>query len=212
MKSKFRTRISCSTNATGKRPRKRRQVFPGFRINSLRASRGFNALIVCTFALAMLVAPVPRALASAPSAGSIGPSGPTQIWTGTAAGGAAANESTCVEGVNCDTFTLNVTGTTSDWTDKLVRVRIEWTIPVNDYDLYVHKDSNAGPVVGQSGDGAPETIEETTISPSSTGTGVYTIHVVYFSVTPLVDQYRGTASVESKPTARNANYLKTGIA
>lgn len=160
----------------------------------------------------MLVAPLPRALASAPSAGTIGPSGPTQTWTGTAAGGASANESTCVEGVNCDTFTLNVTGTTADWTNKLVRIRIEWTIPANDYDLYVHKDSNAGPVVGQSGDGAPETLEETTIDPSSTGTGVYTVHVVYFSVTPLVDQYRGAASVENKPTGRNANYLKTGIA
>src|SRR5439155_18202260 len=70
----------------------------------------------------------------------------------------------------------------------------------------------AGPIVptGANG-GAPGTDDATTIDPASTGTGLYTVHVVYFSVTPLVDEYRGTASAENKPTGRNANYLKGGI-
>jgi hypothetical protein len=132
-------------------------------------------------------------------------------WSGTAAGGSSANESTCVEGVNCDTFTLNVSGTPSDWTGKVISIRINWTNPINDYDIYVHKDSNAGPVVGQDGDGAPDTEESTAIDPSSTGTGVYTVNVVYFSVTPQVDQYQGTAEVQAKQIGRSASYLKGGI-
>ncbi|MDQ3687578.1 MAG: glycoside hydrolase [Acidobacteriota bacterium] len=152
------------------------------------------------------------ARAAAPAAGTIGPSGPTLNWTGTAIGGASAGEDTCEEGVNCDTYTLNVSGTPADWTGKVISIKIAWTNPANDYDLYVHKDSNAGPIVGQSGDGAPDTEESTAISPSSTGTGVYTVHVVYFSVTPLVDQYQGTASVEATTVGRSASYVKGGIA
>lgn len=163
-----------------------------------------------TFAVGILFVPLPNSRASNPGAGTIGPAGPTQSWDGTAIGGASAGEDTCEEGVNCDTYTLNVLP--GDWTGKLIAIRISWTNPANDYDLYVHKDSNAGPVVGDSGDGAPDTDEETTIDPNATGTGVYTVHVVYFSVTPLIDQYHGTASVENQPTGRNANYLKTGIA
>src|SRR2546429_4439468 len=59
--------------------------------------------------------------------------------------------------------------------------------------------------------GAPVPNGGTTSNPAATGTGVYTVHVVYFSVTPLVDEYQGTAQVENKPQGRNANYLKTGI-
>ncbi|MBA3322955.1 MAG: hypothetical protein H0T45_16140, partial [Pyrinomonadaceae bacterium] len=156
-----------------------------------------SAVMLVSLLCSLAWLPLPFvAQAADPPAGTISPVGPTQTWTGTATGGApSANEGTCVEGVNCDTYTLNVSGTPSDWTGKVISIKIEWTNPANDYDLYVHKDSNAGPVVGQSADGAPDTDESTAISPSSTGTGVYTVHVVYFSVTPLVDQYRGTASV-----------------
>jgi hypothetical protein len=152
------------------------------------------------------------ARAAAPASGTITSTGPTLTWTGTAVGGASANESTCVEGINCDTFTLTVSGTPTDWTTKLVQINIQWTIPADDYDLYVHKDSNAGPLVATGANGgAPGTNDGTTIDPAATGTGVYTVHVVYFSVTPLVDEYQGSASVQNKPAGRNANYLKTGI-
>lgn len=167
-------------------------------------------------ALILVLGSVLIVIAAAPSTGTISPSGPVSpfdgTWTGTAVGGAASGEGTCVEGVNCDTFTLTVSGAPADYAGKVIAIKIQWTNPVNDYDLYVHKDSNAGPVVARGANGgAPGTEEATTIDPAATGTGVYTVHVVYFSVTPLVDEYHGTATVENKPTGRNADYLKGGI-
>jgi hypothetical protein len=131
-------------------------------------------------------------------------------WLGTATGGGALNaplliggEDLCQEGLSCDTFTLNVGGTAADWSGKLVRIKIEWLLPLTDYDLYIHKDSNSGPLVGSSGRGAtsptePLTWEDTTIDPSVQGTGVYTIRAVYYAAT-AADQYRGSATIEPKP-------------
>src|SRR5437899_12738195 len=53
-----------------------------------------------------------------PSAGTLNPTGPTLNWAGTAAGGGSLDESTCVEGVNCDTFTLTLSGTPTNWTGR----------------------------------------------------------------------------------------------
>ncbi|HEV7891071.1 MAG TPA: sialidase family protein [Pyrinomonadaceae bacterium] len=131
-------------------------------------------------------------------------------WTGTAIGGGALNaspvvgsETLCRDGLTCDTFTLNVGGTTAAWAGKRIRVKMEWNLPVTDYDLYIHKGSNSGPVVASSGNGVtalggPLTSEETTIDPSASGTGVYTVHAVYYVAT-TIDQYRGSAVVEAKP-------------
>jgi hypothetical protein len=116
-----------------------------------------------------------------------------------------------MEGINCDTFTIHVMGTAADWAGKAVAIRVSWMLPANDYDLVIHKDDNNGPVVNQSGDGPPVTEENAGFDPSRTGTGDYTIHVVYFAVTPSADQYHGTATVVTKPTGRPANYLKGGI-
>jgi len=112
-------------------------------------------------------------------------------------------EQLCQEGLNCDTFTLTVGGTTADWSGKLIHVKIEWLLPATDYDLYIHKDSNSGPVVGSSGRGAtsptePLTWEDTTIDPSISGTGVYTIRAIYYLAT-AADQYHGSAIIENKP-------------
>ncbi|MEO7658430.1 MAG: post-COAP-1 domain-containing protein [Pyrinomonadaceae bacterium] len=155
--------------------------------------------------------------ASTPGAGTIGPNGPTQTWTGPPTGGAAANESSCVEGVNCDTFALTVSGAPADYAGKTIGIKIAWTIPANDYDLYIHYGGTcpatgacSGPVVASSGDGAPEPVEETAIDPGATGTGVYYVRAIYFSVTPG-DPYTGTAEVRNAPQGRNANYLKTGV-
>ncbi|MBI3722080.1 MAG: hypothetical protein HY248_05955, partial [Fimbriimonas ginsengisoli] len=60
---------------------------------------------------------------------------------------------------------------------------------------YLHQGSNAGPIVDSSGGGAPENDEAAIISPSVTGTGVYTVHTIYFLNTALIDQPIGTASV-----------------
>ena len=157
------------------------------------------------------VQPDGRAWAAAPTAGTVTATGPAVSWTGTAAATTSVNETTCVEGVSCDTFTLTVAGSPADYTGKVIAVKIQWTNSLNDYDLYIHKDSNGGPLVGSSGNGAPQTSEESAIDPGATGTGVYTVHVVYFTVTPMVDQYQGSASVQAKPVARTATYVQGGI-
>jgi hypothetical protein len=178
----------------------------------IRLTRRVLAGIIVAGSIAIMVAVYPHlaAVASAPAAGSIGSSGPNISWTGNAAGTGAATEAVCVEGVNCDTFALTVLP--GDYTNKLVSVRIDWALSANDYDLFIHKDSNAGPIVASSSEGAPQTSEATAIDPSTTGTGVYTVHVVYFAVTPLADQYRGTAGILTQTPGRTASYVKGGIA
>jgi len=155
--------------------------------------------IAATFIIALVVGILPalrRTSASSPAGGTISPTATTPVtWTGTGVGGGALNapvgiggEDLCQEGINCDTFTLTVAGSPSDWSGKLIRIKIEWLLPVTDYDLYIHKDSNSGPLAGSSGRGAtsptePLTWEDTTIDPSVQGTGVYTVHAVYYLAT-----------------------------
>jgi len=97
--------------------------------------------------------------AASPTTGTISLTSAPVSWTGTAAGGAYNGEDTCVEGVNCDTFTLTVIGTPSDWSGKRIQVAMSWLVLANDYDLYIHKGDNSGPVVRQSAHGAPSTSE-----------------------------------------------------
>lgn len=151
--------------------------------------------------------------ASNPTSGSASVTSSAAItWTNTATGtGCGLDESTAIEGINGDTFTLTVNGLPSDWQGKMIRIAIDWTVPANDYDLYVHKTSNLGPVVSSSTGGAPETEEACVIYPSVSGTGIYTIHTTYFANTPLVDQPHGTAIVQSIPTQRAAVYLTGGM-
>lgn len=155
--------------------------------------------IAIVLALIACAIPFYRAGAAAPTAGTLGPTTGTQVtWAGTATGGASQDaEASCQEGVNCDTYTLTLSGVPSDWTGKSVRVRISWLSPSSDYDLYVHKDSNAGPLVDDSGNAAT-TVEEVVLNPSQSGTGVYTVHVVSFAAT-AADQYNGSAAVFVPP-------------
>ncbi len=96
--------------------------------------------------------------AASPSSGHVNAAtGSTFSWDGTATGSGSADESTCVDGVNCDVFMLNVDA--GDYTGKIVQVEIHWTIPANDYDLYIHQGDLNGPVVASSAGGAPETSE-----------------------------------------------------
>src|SRR5206468_10321190 len=82
-----------------------------------------------------------------PSAGTLNPGGATVNWAGTATGGSSLDESTCVEGVNCDTFILTLSGTPADWTGLKARLTISCADPsgFSDYDLYVHNVDNGGP-------------------------------------------------------------------
>src|SRR6266403_3459553 len=139
-----------------------------------------------------------------PSAGTLNPTGPSVSWAGTAAGGGSLDESTCVEGVNCDTFILTISGTPTNWTGLKARIVISAADPsgATDYDLYVHKGTNSGPLVpnGTSANsGTPPEVVDLDPNDPNTGTGTFSVHVVYFSATAGF-QYSGSASAISSST------------
>ena len=132
-----------------------------------------------------------------PTSGTLNPTGPNVTWSGTAAGvPPAPDESACVEGVNCDSFTLTIGGTREDWEGKSARVTVSWPSALDDYDVFVHKGDATGPVIDDSASsgGGPEVVN---IDPSSpdVGTGVFTVRVVYFAVVPPAQQYNAVATV-----------------
>ncbi len=86
----------------------RKQIFRTFQFSTFRTTAPLNALLVLTFALSMILIPPPGTEAANPAAGTISPAGPTVTWQGPSTGGACANENTCVEGANCDTFKLTL--------------------------------------------------------------------------------------------------------
>ncbi|MEO5720694.1 MAG: dockerin type I domain-containing protein [Chthoniobacterales bacterium] len=154
------------------------------------------------------------ARAANPPQATIGPNDTTPVaFVGTAPGGASSGEETCVDGVNCDVFKITATGTAADWSATLIKLSFNWTLPANDYDFYIHKDSVTGPIVGTGrNDGAPATDDNAAIDPQATGVGDYFVHIVYFSVVG-VDQYQGTAAVIPRATGtRSATYTTGGIA
>lgn len=160
----------------------------------------FFSAIVALFLMTFLLTPFTLVKASAPSSGILNPVADSSVtWNGTAPGGVSPDgEATCVDGTNCDIFTLTVSGSPTDWSGKIIRVDIGWTLPASDYDFYIHKDSVTGPETNSSGGSPPAVSESATIDPSVSGTGDYVIHVVYFAASGTADQYRGTATVANK--------------
>ncbi|CAN5847619.1 hypothetical protein BH18ACI5_BH18ACI5_03090 [soil metagenome] len=158
------------------------------------------------------------ARASAPASGTLTPARGALTWSGFPGPGLSPQgETTCVDGTTCDTYTLMLAP--GNYLGKRVRFKASWTNQLNDYDVYVHSASNAGPIVGQSGDGAPQTFEENTFDINATVTaGVndkYTVHVIYWAVGPG-DAYRGDITLEDIPPSptRQATFIhsdKTGI-
>ncbi|MEY2542465.1 MAG: hypothetical protein QOI22_2067 [Verrucomicrobiota bacterium] len=140
--------------------------------------------------------------AASPGSATITPSSATFTWDGTPVGGSAANETACVEGANCDTFLLTLAGTKTDWVGKKAHVAISWTDPagVTDYDLYIHKGSPAGPIIGQSA--GSDNPEQADINPNDgavdVGTGIFYVHVVYFSAA-ATSQYKGEITILDAP-------------
>ena len=167
----------------------------------LRWKSALTALVL-TFGL---LVPMLTVRAAAPTSGTINSTvGSTANWNGTATGGTSPEgETTCIEGINCDTYTLNVAGAPADWSGKQIKVTIAWGLPASDYDFYIHKDSVTGPLAASSGESPPVVSESAVIDPGVTGTGVYVVRVVYFAASGSADQYRGTAKTENKPAVNN---------
>ena len=140
--------------------------------------------------------PLPDAV---PPSGTLNPIGPTVPWAGTGIAGGATDESSCVEGVSCDTFTLTLSGNPADWVALNKKARVTISCPngnVIDYDLYVHKGPLSGPLVpnGTSAhSGTPPEVVDLNPSDPNVGTGMFSVHVVYFSAT-AANQYSGTAA------------------
>jgi hypothetical protein len=142
-----------------------------------------------------------RLHSATPSSGTLNPGGPALNWVGTAIGGGSLDESTCVEGVNCDTFVVTLSGTPTNWAGLKARIVISCADPsgLSDYDVYVHKGDNSGPIVpgGTSAHGGtPPEIVDLDPSNPDVGTGQFSVHVVYFSAFAGF-QYSGSASAVS---------------
>ena len=173
---------------------------------SLTARVTIGALfLIIGVALVVLALSATGLRSATPTAGTLNPTGPTVTWVGTAVGGGSLDESTCVEGVNCDTYILTLSGSPTDWTGLKARIVISCPDPtgLTDYDLYVHKGTNSGPIVpnGTSANsGTPPEVVDLDPNDPNTGTGQFSVHVVYFSASAGF-QYSGSASAISSSTA-----------
>jgi hypothetical protein len=154
-----------------------------------------------------------------PNQGTLNPGSATVLqWVGDAVGGPAiTTETACQDGINCDVFTIHLTGSAEDYAGQQLLIKITFSM-LSDYDLYVHKDSLNGKVVftGQNAS-QPATSEQVVINPATSGAGDYVVHIVYADVVPT-DQYQGTANLQSAtgggatpPPMRTANYVSGGI-
>ena len=144
----------------------------------------------------------PNQLRSAsPASGTLNPAGPNVIWDGTALGGSSPEGETTCTPATCDAFTLTLSGTPANWLGKKARIVISWGNAGDDYDVYIHKGTVTGPIVGSSAAGGPgpEVVELDPNIPS-VGTGVFTVNVVYWLVVPPAVQYHAVASSVGAPT------------
>lgn len=167
-------------------------------------SRNPSLMNIKTFSFFLLAgaALLANTQAANPASGTIGPNSSDVVFDCTTVGAAVVE----------DRFILTVQP--GDYTNKLVKVRISWTSPTNDYDLAIFKRLAGGvdgPQVGSSGSGIPMTEEIASINPSRTGAGDYNIVVKYFANTPGVDQPHGVISIANLDAPRVATYVKGGI-
>jgi hypothetical protein len=165
-------------------------------------------LLICSFGLLCTIALVDTSATPTPSMGTVGPSpgGPSVTWrqgSPTTPGGNANTESSCVENVTCETFTLTISGTQSGWVGQRVQVQLNWQSSANEYDIYVHQGANtntsgtganSGALVTSAMNGPGLTNQTAFIDVSQWGTGVFTVHAVYDTTPVATDAYQGTAT------------------
>ena len=144
----------------------------------------------------------PQEIEANPGSGTLNPTGPDVAWQGTAVGGASESEATCVEGVNCDTFMLTLSGTPADWQNKNARITFSWATPGLDFDVYVHKDTVDGPIVDQAASAENPEVIDLDPAARNVGTGVFAVRVVYFAA--VAEQYKAVATVVDLSTPGEA--------
>ena len=149
--------------------------------------------------IALLLALGTPVLAATPGGATLSNSNVSVTWTGTPSG-AGSGEATCINGVSCDSF--QVTLAPGDYTSRHLKVKVSWTIPAFDYDLYLHLGTLNGPVTSATNGGPPTTSEEVSlpIDPAIVVTPiVWWAHIQAASVPPG-QTYTGTASLVGGPT------------
>ncbi len=133
-----------------------------------------------------------------PSSGTVGPApgGPSATWQGTATapGGGVNTEAACIDGVNCEVYTLTVAGTQAGWVGQKVQVLLTWASSLNEYDIWIHQGTLNGPLVNSAMNGPGLTNQTTFIDVAQWGTGVFVVHVVYDTTPNVTDHYTGNAS------------------
>src|SRR6185503_14745264 len=92
-------------------PKLFRQTWRSVQVNASRLKRITLVFSLCLSIVAIWFVLNSPTHAANPATGSISPTGANVVWQGPVSGGAGANEDTCVEGANCDTFKLTLTGT-----------------------------------------------------------------------------------------------------
>jgi hypothetical protein len=113
--------------------------------------------------------------------------------------GAATGPGDCV-GPNCSDFDLFVANPGG----KNVRVRIDWTLVTNDFDLYVYEQAPGGEEqVASSGAGAT-TFEEAVFTPKPNT--AYQIVIVHFAVA-VPDNIEGVVSLVNPPTVKQPSRI-----
>ena len=147
------------------------------------------------------VAMHPGTTPTAPGSGTIdATSGPTSVsFTASNRVGVATGPGDCV-GPNCSQFELTV----GNPGGQNVRIRIDWGLVVNDYDLYVFAVSGMTETqVASSGNGTT-TFEEAIFTPVAGTT--YHVVITHFAAA-VPDNITGTASFANPPTVTNASRI-----
>ena len=164
--------------------------------------------------------------AATPSSGTLTPTTTTALtWVGNAPGtgadsATASDESACTDSgptQNCDTFTLTLAP--GNYSGKILKIALNWTLQTDEYDLFVHSGSLTGPLVASSANGVADTSTPVTtnaVGLPSPSAGTYVVHVAY-AVTPgagpaNTDQYKGSAVLSTNTTStRYAHYSVGGL-
>ena len=147
------------------------------------------------------------ARAATPETVNVSPTDTLSTWqTPILAVGTGLDRGTCVEDVSCDTVRIVVEP--GDYTGKRVTIGIDWTLPTNDWDLFVFRDRVDGEAVGASHDFIPQNHEGVgvTIDQVLSAPRVYVAQVVGAEfVAP--EQLTGTVHVEPALPPRTASRL-----
>jgi hypothetical protein len=174
--------------------------------------------LAAALGMAGLVAWVGVGRAASPSSGTLSSSTSAQ-WSGTAGIAASPDgETTCLDGTSCDVFTLKVAP--GSYVGKRVRFKLTWGNAANDFDVYVHRQTLAGPQAQAAATGDP--VEENTFDLDGVVVAgvndTFVFHIVYYA-TLAPDTYQGSATLESIPPLLPGDYRtpsfvkgdKTGI-